>query len=58
MVRLTDDERAVLEKTVELTNSFCALPEEHRSDKAEFVAAIHRIQDMIMARPIRREVNG
>ena len=51
---LTDAEQRVLDLTVELVKEFCALPEEHSSDKPEFVMAIHRIQDMVLSRPARR----
>ena len=51
---MTNEELRTLEITVELVNSFCALPEEHPADKADFVFLVHRIQDMIISRPIRR----
>ena len=51
---LNPDEQHVIDLTVKLTNAFCQLPEEHPADKEEFVQAIHRIQDMVMSRPVRR----
>ena len=53
---MTEEERDVLELTVELTNTFSALPVEHPSDQEEFTHAIHRIQDMILSRPARRDM--
>ena len=54
----TDDERHVIDLTVELTNSFAALPVEHPDDINVLAMAIHRIQDMVLSRPGRREINA
>ena len=55
---LTDAEQHVLDLTVELVNAFWALPDEHPSDKPEFVMVIHRMQDMVLSRPARRWLNA
>ena len=55
---LTPAEKHVVHLTVQLTNAFCRLPEEHSQDKDEFVLLVHRIQDMVLSRPGRREYNG
>ena len=54
---LTDLERHAIDKTVELVNAYGLLQKIHPSDDVEFATAIHRIQDMIMSRPVRREYN-
>ena len=53
----TAEEKRVIDLTVELVNAFAILPKEHPQDMDEFVAAIHRIQDMVLSRPGRREIN-
>lgn len=52
---LTEGEQAAMDATVKLWEAFCALPHEREGDTAEFVAALHRIQDLILMRPGRRE---
>ena len=54
---LTQDERRVADMTADVVNAYWELPVEHPSDRGEFVAAIHRVQDLILARPGRRELN-
>ena len=56
MSSFTDAEHEVLNSTVELVNRFCALPELHPADKDDFIFLIHRIQDMVLSRPYKREL--
>jgi hypothetical protein len=51
MTGLTPAERALLDALSGLWNAFAQLPQEHRSDGHEASEAIHRLQDMIAARP-------
>ena len=53
---LTPKEKAILEKTSELWNMLVSLPGDHPDDISEFRLYIHRVQDMIMARPTRRQM--
>ena len=55
---LTQDERKVVDMTADVVNAYWELPVEHPSDRGEFVAAIHHVQDLILARPGRREFNA
>lgn len=48
---LTDDEKAVLSKLAEAWNAFLSLPVLHADDVPEFRAAIHRLQEKVLARP-------
>jgi hypothetical protein len=54
---MTEQEKELLGITVNLWNAFLALPVEHPSDRAEFCQNLHVLQNMILARPTRREVN-
>lgn len=51
---LTNREKAILDKTVELWNMVVSMPGDHPDDLIELKLDIHRIQDKIMARPTRR----
>lgn len=51
---LTPAEHAVLGRLAQAWNGFIDLPVEHPDDRDEFRREIHRLQDMIMARPTRR----
>ena len=51
---LSAGEHKVLHLSTDLYNAFCDLPNEHSSDIVEFVAALHRIQDLVYSRPGRR----
>ena len=56
--RLTDDERAIAILLGKAWDAFLRLPVEHGDDLAEFRHAIHRAQDMVLARPGRRQINS
>lgn len=53
-MQLTSKELAVLELSAKLWNAFLELPIEHNDDQVEFRASIHRLQEKIFSRPVRR----
>lgn len=53
---LTPPERALMEAIADVFVHFCALPQQHNSDVPELAALIHRIQDMVAARPAYRQI--
>lgn len=53
-VQLTAAEVGALELSTELWNAVTALPRQHPSDGGELCLALHRIQHIIMIRPVRR----
>lgn len=55
---LTDDETEALKALVVAWNKFSILPVEHADDYREFRHGIHILQDKILARPVRREINS
>ncbi len=55
---MTEQEKAVIDATIVLWNTFCALPVEHPDDATEVRHAVHLIQDKVLARPSRRQLNG
>lgn len=55
---LTEQERTVVNKLVEVWNEYVKLPREHPDDDDEFRGSIHRAQLQILARPGRREYNN
>ena len=54
---LTKTERRVMDATVALYEAFMGLPVEHPDDGRDFVDALHRIQDLVLSRPGRRQLN-
>ena len=54
---LTYDEHSLLMKTADVYNEFCDLETLHPSDVEEFALSLHRIQDLIMKRPVQRILN-
>lgn len=58
MIRLTEDEAALARLLGEAWSAYLALPVEHPMDRQEFCTAIHRCQDMVLARCGRRELNS
>lgn len=48
---LTADEQNCLNHLGEIANQYKTLPVVHEADLAEFVAAIHAAQNIILARP-------
>ena len=57
MEMITEAERQLLEQTADMYNDYCALPEEHPMEHGEFVTALHTLQNIIMSRSARRELN-
>lgn len=51
---LTDAEGDVMDALIEATAAFDALPSEHPDEATEFYAAIHRLQDLLAVRAMRR----
>lgn len=56
-VEITQREARVVELLAEAWNAYVQLPVEHPMAQAEFCTAIHRCQDMVLARPGRRALN-
>lgn len=54
---LTEQEAKVATMLGDAWNEFLALPVEHPMQQAEFCTAIHRCQDMVLARSGRRALN-
>lgn len=54
----TEQEAAIARLLGKVWNAYLALPVEHPLDQQEFCTAIHRCQDMVLARSGRRELNG
>lgn len=54
---LTDEEALVMAALVESWNTFVKLPQEHPDDQNEYRAGIHRLQAMVLMRPVRRDMN-
>jgi hypothetical protein len=44
-----------MDALVEATNGYAALEVEHPSEPGEFIAAVHRAQDLLAVRVARRE---
>jgi hypothetical protein len=51
---MMDGERAVLNHLADAWNAFAALPPTHPADRREFEASIHRAQDIVAGRLVRR----
>lgn len=54
---MTPAEHRVMDALVAAWNAFVDLPSEHPDDITEFRHGIHRLQEKILARPTRREIN-
>lgn len=54
---MTETEKQVVMMLAEVWNKYLELPNEHISDNPEFLAGIHRLQEKVLARPARRELN-
>ena len=55
---LTDQEATVVQMLAAAWNEYLKLPIEHSMDRQEFCTAVHRCQDMVLARSGRRELNS
>ena len=53
---MTAEEDTVVRALAAAWNLFVDLPKEHEDDADEFRAGIHRLQQAIMSRPIRRNI--
>lgn len=54
---LTEQEAKVATMLGAVWDEYLKLPIEHPLDQGEFCMAIHRAQDMVLARPGRRALN-
>lgn len=54
---LTDQEAKVANMLADAWNEYLKLPIEHPMEQGEFCMAIHRVQDMVLARCGRRALN-
>ncbi len=55
---MTDSEKFALAALVEAWNAFVKLPVEHPDDLTEFRHGIHRLQEKILARSTRRQIEA
>jgi hypothetical protein len=56
--RLTLAERNVVQLLADAWNAYALLPIEHPMDQDEFCRAVHVLQDKVLARPGRRDLNA
>lgn len=54
---MTEAEKKVVMMLGEVWSKYLELPSEHMSDNPEFLAGIHRLQEKVLSRPARRELN-
>lgn len=54
---MTEAEKQLVLMLAEVWNKYLELPSEHISDYSEFCTGIHRLQEKVLARPARRELN-
>lgn len=52
---MNDEEREVMNFLIEAHNKYTKLPRTHPSDIYEWTQAIHRLQDLLSARIVRRD---
>lgn len=52
--RLTDSEREILDKLVDIHHLYLELPKEHPMHLSEWVHSLHHLQRLIMSRPTAR----
>ncbi len=52
---LTKAEGAVMDALVTAWNAYAELEKQHPQDEAEFLAAVHRAQDLLAIRIVRRD---
>lgn len=57
-VELTEQEAKVAQMLGDAWNEYLKLPKEHPMERSEFCTAIHRCQDMVLARCGRRAFNS
>lgn len=51
---LTDKEGEVMDNLIKAFNDFCALDRQHPDDLRDFVDGIHKCQDILAVRIVRR----
>lgn len=51
---LTDDEGEVMDRLIAAFNKFCALDRQHPDELRDFVDGIHKCQDLLAVRIVRR----
>ena len=51
---LSDEEGAVMDALCEAASAFDQLPLQHPQEEVDFYAAIHRLQDLLAVRAMRR----
>lgn len=51
----TSDEKEIMDHIVSAHNKFCGLERTHSMEIQEWVDAIHRLQDLLGARVLRRD---
>lgn len=56
MTKFTDREQQVMDKIVEAHNLYVELESTHPSDTLEWVDAVHRLQQILGLRVLRREM--
>ena len=54
MALLTDDEQKVLDRLGDASKAFSALSVQHPSEPLEWAASVHRLLDLVAARPTYR----
>lgn len=55
---ITQDEYSILMRIVDVHNDYSKLEQTHPSDLPEWVNAIHRLQELIAMRVVRRDYPG
>lgn len=55
---LTADEKDIVVRLGQVWNQFLLLRDEHADDVPEFRRGIHQLQEKVLARAARREMNG
>lgn len=55
---LSDDEGVVMDALCDAVEAYGKLPIDHPSEPEEFIAAIHRLQDLLAVRVCRRDYPG
>lgn len=53
-MNLSEAEVELMEKLVEAHNLWCAMDRQHPSEMQEWILSFHRLQDLILVRPILR----
>lgn len=54
---LTPEEQQVMRALAQAWNAFIALPILHEWDQREFMTIIHSAQEIVMSRPVKRQLS-